>query len=437
MLVTTAQFLLSLSILVVLHEFGHFLPAKWFKTRVEKFYLFFDPKFSLFKKQIGETEWGIGWLPLGGYVKISGMIDESFDADQMQGEPQPWEFRSKPAWQRLIIMLGGVTVNFILGFLIFGLMLFTWGKSYIANDSVKNGIVVDSLGLQLGLLEGDHILKVGDKEMTKFSQGAVLGGIVLEDAKSITVRRQGSELTIPVKDESTQMLTTYENQGVRLFDIRYRSELGAIQEASKADQIGLKPGDQLLALNGHDVTYYHNFQKHFKANLGNQTDLTWLRGRDTLQQSFVVEEGGVLGIWPVEPEQVVEKFGFGESMVMGTKQGVNFITGQINAFGKMFTGKIKAKDSLGSFISIGKQFGVTWDWPRFWNMTAMLSLLLGFINLLPIPALDGGHVMFLLFESITGIKPSDRFLEYATLAGFILLVGFMIYALGLDISRHI
>lgn len=437
MLVTTAQFLLSLSILVVLHEFGHFLPAKWFKTRVEKFYLFFDPKFSLFKKQIGETEWGIGWLPLGGYVKISGMIDESFDSDQMQGEPQPWEFRSKPAWQRLIIMLGGVTVNFILGFLIFGLMLFTWGKSYIANDSVKDGIVVDSLGLQLGLLEGDHILKVGDKEMTKFSQGAVLGGIVLEDAKSITVRRQGSELTIPVKDESIQMLTTYENQGVRLFDIRYRSELGAIQEASKADQIGLKPGDQLLALNGHDVTYYHNFQKHFKANLGNQTDLTWLRGRDTLQQSFVVEEGGVLGIWPVEPEQVVEKFGFGESMVMGTKQGVNFITGQINAFGKMFTGKIKAKDSLGSFISIGKQFGVTWDWPRFWNMTAMLSLLLGFINLLPIPALDGGHVMFLLFESITGIKPSDRFLEYATLAGFILLVGFMIYALGLDISRHI
>lgn len=437
MWVTIAQFLLSLSILVVLHEFGHFLPAKWFKTRVEKFYLFFNPKFSLYKKQIGETEWGIGWLPLGGYVKISGMIDESFDAEQMQKEPQPWEFRSKPAWQRLIIMLGGVTINFLLGFLIFGLMLFTWGKSYTANESITEGIIVDSLGMELGLMEGDHILRVGDKEMVKFSQGALVGGIVLEDATSITVRRNGEEVSIPVKEESTQMLTTYENQGVRIFDARFQSVLGYIQPGSKAEEIGLKEGDRLLSLNNNDISYYHNFQKSFKANQGNETLLTWQRGQDTLQKRFVAAEGSVLGVLPKQPEQVVEKFGFGESMIMGTKQGINFVKGQINAFGKMFTGKIKAKDSLGSFISIGKQFGVTWDWYRFWNMTAMLSLLLGFINLLPIPALDGGHVMFLLFESITGIKPSDRFLEYATMAGFLLLVVFMIYALGLDISRHI
>ncbi len=435
--ITVVQFLLSLSIMVLLHEMGHFVTARWFKTRVEKFYLFFNPWFSLYKKQIGEVEWGIGWLPLGGYVKISGMVDESFDSEQLKGEPQPWEFRSKPAWQRLIIMLGGIIVNFILGFLIFGLIIFSYGKSYVSNDSITDGIVVDSLGIELGLQDGDHILKVGAEEVEKFSPNVIVNGAVLGDATSVTVRRAGQQITLPITEEHIHMLTKYENQGKRIYDARFKSELGYIAEESIAESIDLRKGDQLLTLNGNDARYFHQFQETFRDNFGNESTLQILRDGDTLSKVFVVEEGNMLGIMPVQPEPIIEKFGLLESLGLGTQQGLEFLGGQISAFGKMFSGKIKAKESLGSFISIGKQFGDTWDWSRFWQMTGMLSLLLGFINLLPIPALDGGHVMFLLIEVITGRKPSDRVLEYATFIGFILVIIFMIYAIGIDIMRHI
>ncbi len=436
MLVTVAQFLLSLSILVVLHEFGHYLPAKWFNTRVEKFYLFFDPYFSLVKKQIGETEWGIGWLPLGGYVKISGMIDESMDKEQMEGPVQPWEFRAKPAWQRLIIMLGGVTVNFILGFFLFGMIIFTWGKSYIPNSNVTQGIYVDSLGMELGLRDGDKIISVGDLKMEKFHAPLLTMEISINNAKEIVVERNGQRVSLPVKDEHIAMLTSQDRQGVPVFGPRILSILDDVAENSKASEIGLKSGDRLLSINGNDVTFYHEFQKQLNIAKGAPINVVYLRNnRDTLKSTVTVEKNNPLGVTAQMPEMVSEKFGLGTSMMMGVNQGVDFLNTQLKAFGQMFRGKIKAKDSLGSFITIGKQFGTNWDWRRFWNMTAMLSIILAFLNLLPIPALDGGHVMFLLWEVITGIKPNDKVLEYSTLAGFILLMIFMVYALSLDISR--
>ncbi len=436
MWITIAQFILSLSILVVLHEFGHFLPAKWFKTRVEKFYLFFNPYFSLVKKQIGETEWGIGWLPLGGYVKISGMIDESMDKEQMEGPPQPWEFRSKKAWQRLIIMLGGVTVNFVLGFFLFGIIIFTWGKSYLPTANVTEGIYVDSLGLELGLQDGDHILKVGDVAFEKFNQGVIFRELAINDAQTISVKRNGQQVDLPVTEDHVFMLTSHSNGGKQLFAPRIPTVINEIIEKSRAESLGLQSGDRLIAINGVNTKYFHEFTEELGKSKGVESNLTYIRNnKDTLSANFNLEEEELLGFTNVMPATVAEKFGFGRSMIMGVEQGVGFLTDQMKAFGKMFTGKIKAKESLGSFITIGKQFGTTWDWRRFWNMTAMLSIILAFLNLLPIPALDGGYVMFLIYEVISGRKPSDKFMEYSTMAGFFLLMIFMLYAIGLDISR--
>ncbi len=435
MLIMTAQFLLSLTILVVLHEFGHFLPARWFKTRVEKFYVFFHPWFSLYKKKIGETEWGIGWLPLGGYVKIAGMIDESMDKDQMEGPVQPWEFRAKPAWQRLIIMLGGVTVNFILGFFLFGLITFIWGKSYTPSENVTEGIYVDSLGMELGLRDGDKILFVGDTKFEKFNQGTIFQEVALSDAKKITVERNGSKVDLPITQDHVHMLTTFENSRKSLFGPRIYTDIDNIVEDSKAEELGLKKGDKILSLNGESTRYFHEFTEALAKYKEAGASLTYLRGVDTMTTNFTLAEDELLGFHAALPGTISEKFGFGESMVMGVKQGVRFLTGQIRAFGKMFTGEIKAKESLGSFLSIGSQFGSELNWLRFWNMTAMLSLILAFLNLLPIPALDGGYVMFLIWEVVTGRKVSDKVMEYANMAGFFLLILFMIYALGLDISR--
>jgi len=435
-MITVLQFLLSLSILVVLHEFGHYFPSRWFKIRVDKFYLFFDPYFSLVSKKIGETEWGIGWLPLGGYCKIAGMVDESFDSEQMKGEPQPWEFRSKPAWQRLIVMLGGVIVNFILGLFIFSMMIFVWGKSYIENDSVTEGIYVDSVGMQLGLQDGDQIYKVGDKIIEKFGAKEIITGIVFDDAQSITVKREGQQVELPVSDTVTQLLTSYDNQKAKIISPRILSVLDTVGPGTIAEEIGLTKGDQLVSINGDAVQYYHDYKRVFSENIGNESHLKYLRNGEEKTATYTAQEKEMLGILPVMPNIIVEEYGLGQSIKLGSLQGIDFLRGQINAFRKMFTGEIKVEDSLGSFITIGKQYGPTWDWFRFWNMTAMLSLILAFLNLLPIPALDGGHVMFLLYEVVAGKKPSDRFLEIATLAGFILLVVFMIYAIKLDITRH-
>ena len=438
MWITIAQFLLSLSILIVLHELGHFGAAKWFKTRVEKFYLFFNPGFSLFKIQKGETEYGIGWLPFGGYVKISGMIDESFDKEQMQGEAQPWEFRSKPAWQRLIIMVGGVTVNFLLGIFLFAMLLWVYGESYIPTSSVKEGISVDSIAFEMGLRDGDNILKIGDKDFEKFNTGILTKEIIINEAKTISILRDGKEQLLDIDPRFSKELIKYKNRNLQLIEPRIPFVIAELVKDSPGDKAGINLGDRILEINGQSSTYAHQFYKIMREIKEGPISLNLLRDQDTLNMQLVLENGKI-GVTPFGITKYIElrkeKFTLGQAIPGGWNKSYLFITDQIKAFGQMFTGKINPKESLGSFITIGKMFGTDWNWERFWGMTAMLSILLGFINLLPIPALDGGYVMFLLFESITGIKVPDRVMEIATFVGFILLIILMVYALGLDISR--
>ena len=442
-LITVGQLVLSLSILIVLHEFGHFLPARLFGTRVEKFYLFFDPGFSLFKKQIGETEYGIGWLPLGGYVKISGMIDESFDTEQMEQEPEPWEFRSKPAWQRLIIMLGGVTVNFILGFFIYAMVLFAYGEEYFPAENVTAGIAVDSLGQEIGLQSGDRILAVGDVPFERFNDRIVLREIAINNARDIEVLRNDQPYTIDVDPKWTDLLTRYENKNSRLFTMRIPLVVGEVVDGGPADDAGLEKEDRIVSVNGTPTPYFDQVSEILMANKG-QTVTLGVQSKDSERQREVpltLSEQGMIGIGVAPPDYFYEterqEYGFLESIPAGIDQGVSFLGDQFKAFGQMFAGNIKVTESLGGFASIGGMFGNTWVWERFWYMTASLSLILAFMNLLPIPALDGGHVMFLLYEVVTGRKPSDKFMERATMVGFVIVLGLVVLANGLDIWRWI
>ncbi len=442
-LITVGQLVLSLSILIVLHEFGHFLPARFFGTRVEKFYLFFDPGFSLFKKQIGETEYGIGWLPLGGYVKISGMIDESFDKEQLAQEPQPWEFRSKPAWQRLIIMLGGVTVNFILGFLIYALVLFSYGEEYFPAENVTAGIAVDSLGQEIGLQSGDKILRVGEVPFTRFNDRVVLREIAINNASTIEVERDNRPTTVSVDPKWVDLLTRYENKNSRLFYMRMPFVVGQVVEGGPADAAGLVTEDKIVSVNNTPTPFYDNFQEAVRGRKEEELILgVQHKGSTSVQQVPVtLNENGQILVAPAGPDYFYQTerqdYSFGEAIPAGIDQGVNFLGDQFKAFGQMFAGKIKVTESLGGFASIGSMFGKTWNWERFWYMTASLSLILAFMNLLPIPALDGGHVMFLLYEVVSGRKPSDTFMERATMVGFVIVLGLVVLANGLDIWRWI
>jgi len=446
LIITIAQFLLSLSILVILHECGHYFPAKWFKTKVEKFFLFMDVNIgewdgALVSKQKGETKFGIGWLPLGGYVKIAGMVDESFDTESLKEEPKPWEFRSKPAWQRLIIMTGGVIVNFILGVLIFAMILTYWGESYVLTENAKFGIVVDSLGQELGLQDGDLVLKVDDVEMTRFEPSMVKQEISISSAKEVTIKRNGTQMTIPVPEGFDQRISTYENRNNDLFSFAHPNVIAEVREESNAEKAGLKVADQIIGINGKHTPFYLQFAKEMRSIKNQKIDIDVLRGTDTISLDVMADENGTIGYYARPPGEFIpletEKYSIIEALPMGYRKSVDFISLQIKAFGQMIRGERNPNDSLGSLISIGGLFGPRWDWERFWKLTASLSILLGFMNLLPIPALDGGHVMFLLWEIITGRKPSDRFLEYATMLGFLLLIVLMAYALGLDIFRAI
>jgi regulator of sigma E protease len=433
------QFFLSLSILVVLHEMGHFIPARWFNTRVEKFYLFFDPWFSLVKKKIGETEYGIGWLPLGGYVKISGMIDESMDKEQMAGPPQPWEFRSKKAWQRLIIMLGGVVVNFLLGFFLFGMIFWYWGEAYVPADQIKDGIYVEELGYEMGLRDGDKIVNIGSKPFSRFDSRELLRGIVLGDADHVDVIRDGEEVVVPIDKKYISILSSNDSRNVGIFGARTPAEVKEVKAGSAAEKVQLQVGDRFIGLDGVSTPYLNDFYKNRDAEKTGTIDLQILRDGDTLNVALTPSEEGVIGVYWMMPEDyfIVESktYPFFEAMPMGVAKGYNFLADQIRAFGKMFKGEIKASESLGGFGTISQLFPKTWDWQQFWRITAILSLILGFMNLLPIPALDGGHVMFLIWEVVTGKKPSDKFMEYATLVGFAIVLGLVIYANGLDVYR--
>jgi regulator of sigma E protease len=437
-IIKIVQFVMSLSILVIIHEFGHFILAKLFKTRVEKFYLFFDPWFSLFKFKRGETEYGIGWLPLGGYVKISGMIDESMDREQMKQPPQPWEFRSKTSWQRLLIMTGGVLMNFIFAILIYVLVLFAWGETYLPTANVKYGIVTDSVGYSIGLKNGDKILSVDNTYIDDFRQ--IIPDIVLNRRKTIQVDRDGQKLNIDIpQDYSNKIL---KNKGQ--IDARFPFGPFVINSFSKdspAKIAGVLPDDELVGLDSIKFTYYDEFQKYLFGNRNRPIVLNLKRKGENLNLKVKPDTTGVLGVIRLANENIFEfktvRYGFIQSVPAGLNKGFKTIANYLKQFKLIFSKHSKAYESLGGFITIGNIFPGVWDWEAFWNLTAFLSIILAIMNILPIPALDGGHVMFLLFEVVTGKKPSDKFLEYAQIVGMIILISLLLYANGNDILRMI
>jgi len=434
-----AQLILSLSILVVLHELGHFAPAKWFKTKVEKFYLFFDVKFALFKKKIGETEYGIGWLPLGGYVKIAGMVDESMDIEQMKLPPQPWEFRSKPAWQRLIIMLGGVTVNFILGFLIFGMMLWGYGKEYLQNDKLEYGIYVDSLGTELGLLDGDKLISVGGEKVEQFSPAMLRKEVVLNNAKQLQVMREGQPLTVDIDPKFVQVLSSTDFKDYSVIGPRIPFVIGKVTEGSNAEKAGLQKDDEIVLINNIPSRFQHEVVKALREVKGQTVRLGIMRGGQASEIPVDVDENGKIGIALKSAAEFGwtgrEEYTLARAIPGGITEGVAFMGDWFKGIAQLFRGNVKAKDSLGGFITITKLFSTSWDWESFWRITGILSFILAIMNLLPIPALDGGHVVFLLYEVFTGKKPSDKFMEYSTYVGFAIVLGLLILANGLDIMR--
>lgn len=436
-LIKAAQLILSLSILVVLHELGHFIPAKAFKTRVEKFYLFFDPWFSLFKVKKGETEYGIGWLPLGGYVKIAGMVDESMDREQLAKPPEKWEFRSKPAWQRLIIMIGGVTVNILLGMFIYAMMLWHWGDTFMPPQKMINGITVDSLAGTIGLQDGDKILGINNQPVKKFERFNAL--LILREAKSIQVDRNGQHIDIPVPEGFVRKVIKH--RGLQLAP-RVPFVIDSVLQGSVAEKAGFKHGDQVLAVNGESTYFFDQFRGRMQANKNKDVSIQVLRGADTVQLSTHVPETAMLGL-SLDDTAVVKgmtetrHYGFLQSFPAGFTKCIETLQDYVQQLRLIFVSKeVKASESLGGFVSIAKLFPATWDWVAFWSMTALLSIILAFMNILPIPALDGGHVLFLLYEIITGRKPAEKFLEYAQIAGMVVLFSLLLYANGLDLWRH-
>ena len=427
-LVKAAQLVLSLSILVVLHEFGHFMFARLFKTRVEKFYLFFDPWFSIFKKRIGDTTYGIGWLPLGGYVKISGMIDESMDKEQMKQPPKPYEFRSKKAWQRLLIMLGGVMVNFLLALVIYIMVLHVWGEKYVPMENLKYGVMVDSLGQEMGLRDGDRILKVGGEDIERWER--IPHDIIVNEAQTLTIERGGEVMQVSIDENIIPTLLKSE------FPIlpRVPFEIGELREGDPAAKAGIKPGDRIIGLNGEPIRFYDQFKKRMSAWEAGPIQMTLLREKDTVSVSLTPTGGGKIGVYPIINDQywfeaVEVKYSLLESIPAGIAKGFQTTKSYLKQLQMLLKPKkYKAHESLGGFIKIGSIFPGEWNWQSFWNLTAFLSIILAIMNILPIPALDGGHVMFLLYEIISGKKPGDRFMEYAQMIGLILLLSLLLYA---------
>lgn len=432
-LVKTLQLLLSLSILIVLHELGHFIPAKLFKTRVEKFFLFFDVKFALFKKKIGETVYGIGWLPLGGYVKISGMIDESMDKDQMAGPPQPWEFRSKPAWQRLIIMIGGVTVNLILGFLIYMMVLFVWGQEQLKPEDMPNGFAVAKEMKQFGFKDGDKIISVNDKELDNALR--FNSYLLVRDVSNVKVEHQdGTQEVLRLPDTIGNYI--FHKGLMPAFQLRTDAILDTIIEDSQAEKAGLIKGDKILKVDGKSITYFDEIGNQLIDKPNYQTQLVIERNNKIDSISVTTDEDGKLGVYSYANALVTPKerqFGLGEAVWEGFAYGYWTLHDYVVQFKYIFTKK--GATEVGGFGTIAKMFPPVWDWQAFWMSTALISIILAFMNILPIPALDGGHVMFLLYEMITGRKPSDKFLEYAQMVGFFLLIALLLFANGNDVYR--
>jgi regulator of sigma E protease len=438
-LVQAGQFILSFSILVVLHELGHYFPAKWFKCRVEKFYLFFNPWFSIWKKKFGETEWGIGWVPFGGYVKIAGMVDESMDKEQMKLPPEPDEFRAKPAWQRLIIMVGGVTVNVILAIIIFIGISWVWGEEVLPAKNVKYGIVADSLGKTIGLRDGDVVTKVGTEPLKNAFDRKIIGSIILSDSKSLTVEREGKEIELPYSIDFVKALNKSKGEG--LLSIRIPFFVEGFAKLSTAEQAGIKKGDRIIGVDSIATPYYNDFQAAVKGKKLQKLSIKVLRKADTLSIPVELNNDGKIGVQSsgelTKLGFVIEtkKYSFIEAIPVGFNLCWSSLDRYISGIKQLFNGKANPNDSLGSVLSIGSVYSKVWDWQSFWTLTGLFSIILAFMNILPIPALDGGHALFCIVEMITGKKPSDKFMEYAQTVGMVLLLSLMVYALGLDFWR--
>ncbi|QOG03001.1 RIP metalloprotease RseP [Flavobacterium sp. MDT1-60] len=437
-----SQFLLSLSLLIILHELGHFIPAKLFKTRVEKFYLFFDVKYSLLKKKIGETEYGIGWLPLGGYVKISGMIDESMDKEQMALPPQPWEFRSKPAWQRLIIMLGGVTVNFILAFIIYIGMAFAYGDTYVATADLKDGVLIENPAMiKAGFKTGDKIIALDGKKVENFDNDLNINIIM---SKEVLIERNGQQQTIQMPKDFVDQLSKHEKSSL----VEMRMPFAIKDVPAESVNTTLKPKDLVVSLNGQQAKYYDQVKAILDNNKGKTIPAVVLRDLKETPITVKVSAAGKLGVVAGGLDiKSLEKLGyykistktysFAESIPVGLTKGKDQLVGYGKQLKMIFNPETKAYKQVGGFAAIFNIFPSSWSWEVFWSITALLSIMLGVMNLLPIPALDGGHVMFLLYEIISGRKPSDKFLENAQMVGFVLLIALLLFANGNDIYKAI
>ena len=432
-LIKALQLILSLAILVVLHELGHFIPAKLFKTKVEKFYLFFDWPYSLIKKKIGDTEYGIGILPLGGYVKIAGMIDESMDTEHLNKEPEPWEFRSKPAWQRLIIMLGGVTVNLILGFAIYMMVTFVWGKDIITSENLKDGFEVNEIMKPYGFSDGDKILKVDGEPFENVVD--ISKYLFLRDVSTVTVQHVNGKiekLTIPENIGHIMM----ESGATNPFTPLVAPVIGEVAPNSLAEKFDFKANDRIVTINDIELVKWQELSQFLQDASNEELSFEILRDGSKMQKTVVLDERNEFGVYPKMPEISFTKINYSlfESFSVGYDKAYWILSDYITQFEYVFTPK--GITQLGGFGAIGSIFPASWDWQRFWESTALLSLILAFMNLLPIPALDGGHVMFLLYEVFSGRKPNDKFMEYAQMTGFLLLVSLVLFANGNDVYRY-
>ncbi len=434
-LIKALQFFLSLSILIIIHEYGHFLFARLFNIRVEKFYLFFNPWFSLFKIKRGDTEYGMGWLPLGGYVKISGMIDESMDKDQMKQPPKPYEFRSKPAWQRLLVMVGGVFFNVILAALIYVFMLFFIGEKYLPVENLKYGIVAEPLGQEIGLQTGDHIIALNGEQPEDWM--SMIRGFARGDIQEITVRRNEDIKSLDVPDDFFGKIIA--GRGSNFISVRFPFIVQDFLPDSPAREAGVKPGDHIVGIDGKETRFFIEFSETVGDYAGKETTLLVERNGTLHELDIVVSEDGRIGAYIKDPLEIFEtevrSYSFIAAMPAGVSKAYTTTRDYFRDLGLLFKPEVSARDSLGGFITIGGIFSPTWDWVHFWTMTAFLSIILAVMNILPIPALDGGHVMFLMYEIITGRKPPEKFMEYAQMVGMALLLTLILFVNLNDILR--
>ena len=424
--------MLSLAIIVFLHELGHFIPAKFFKTKVEKFYLFFDWPYSLVKKKIGETVYGIGIVPLGGYVKIAGMIDESMDTEHLEKEPEPWEYRSKPAWQRLIIISGGIIVNLILGFAIYMMVALVCGKTVLTNENLPAGFEVAEVMKSYGFNDGDKILKVNGDEIENVID--INKFLFLRDINSVTVERyNGIKENISIPENIGTIM--FENGAINAFVPLVPAVIDSIVPDSPAYNASLAKGDKIIKVNGNDIIKWQDFTELVKLNTSSNISVEIERGGDVISKLIPLNEDKKIGVSVLLPKIVPTKieYSFFESINEGYQMAYWTLTDYIGQFKYVFTKK--GASQLGGFGAIGSLFPATWNWKGFWETTALISIILAFMNALPIPALDGGHAMFLFYEMLTGRKPNDKIVGYAQMLGFFLLIALVLFANGNDLYR--